>query len=176
VLAEQRFPIGDRDDAGDVRARALELGYRCWSGRCWSGPGRTPNPTAGITYAHKIGAGRPHLDWSRPAVELDRVVRALSPHIGAHCLLDGRPFVIWRARPLGRGPAVVGEVSAPLVVGCAEGPLELLELQPAGKRRMSGEEFLRGLRSSPARHRERGRGPFSGWRTRSSRSRVTSAT
>jgi methionyl-tRNA formyltransferase len=149
VLAERRFPIGDRDDAGDVRARALEMGVPLLERALLERPSPQPQAAAGITYAHKIGPADRTLDWSRPAIDLDRVVRALSPHIGARCLLDGRPFVIWRARPLDRGPAVVGEVTAPLVVGCGKGALELLELQPAGKRRMSGEEFLRGLREQP---------------------------
>jgi len=113
-------------------------------------PPPRPQSDEGVTYAHKIGREDRTLDWSRPAAELDRVVRALSPHIGARCLLDDRPFVIWRARPLDGGPSA-GEVAAPLVVGCGQGALVLLELQPAGKRRMGAEEFLRGLREPPRR-------------------------
>ncbi len=112
-------------------------------------PRPRPQSDVGVSYAHKIGPADRALDWSRSAAELDRVVRALSPHIGARCLLDDRPFVIWRARPLDHGPAAVGEGAAPLVVGCGQGALELLELQPAGKRRMSAEEYLRGLREPP---------------------------
>jgi len=150
VLVEQRFPIGDRDDAGDVRARALELGVPLLERALLERPQPRPQPEDGVTYARKIGATDRSLNWSRPAAELDRVVRALSPHIGARCLLDDRPFVIWRACPLDRGPAA-GDVSEPLVVGCGQGALQLLELQPAGKRRMSAEEFLRGLREQPRR-------------------------
>ena len=66
VLAEQRFPIGERDDAGDVRARALELACRCWSGRCWNGPSRGRSPPqaspmprrSGPAIAHSTGRGR----------------------------------------------------------------------------------------------------------------------
>jgi methionyl-tRNA formyltransferase len=150
VLAEQRFPIGERDDAGAVRARALELGVPLLERALLERPEPRPQSDSGVTYAEKIGPDDRALDWSRPAAELDRVVRALSPHIGARCLLDDRPFVVWRARPLDRGPSA-GEVEAPLVVGCGQGALELLELQPAGKRRMSAEEFLRGLRQPPSR-------------------------
>ena len=150
VLAEQRFPIGERDDAGAVRARALELGVPLLERALLERPEPRPQSDSGVTYAEKIRPDDRTLDWSRPAAELDRVVRALSPHIGARCLLDDRPFVVWRARPLDRGPSA-GEVGAPLVVGCGRGALELLELQPAGKRRMSAEEFLRGLRQPPSR-------------------------
>jgi methionyl-tRNA formyltransferase len=150
ILAEQRFPIGDRDDAGDVRTRALELGVPMLERVLLERPQPRPQSEQGVTYAHKIGRDDRALDWSRPAAELDRVVRALSPHVGALCLLDDRPFVIWRTRPLDGGPAA-GEVAAPLVVGCGQGALELLELQPAGKRRMGADEFLRGLREPPRR-------------------------
>jgi methionyl-tRNA formyltransferase len=150
VLAEERFLIGDRDDAGDVRARALELGVPLLEQALLEPPRPAPQGEAGITYARKIEPRDRALDWSRPAVELDRVVRALSPHIGARCQIDGRPFIVWRARPLELGPAT-GEVAPPLVVGCARGALELLEVQPAGKRRMTSEELLRGLREPPQR-------------------------
>jgi methionyl-tRNA formyltransferase len=72
-------------------------------------------------------------------------VRALSPHIGARTALDGRPCQVWRARPLAQGPGA-GVVGAELVVGCGEGALQILELQPAGKGRMAAADFLRGLR------------------------------
>jgi methionyl-tRNA formyltransferase len=150
VLGEQRFPIGECDDAGGVRARALQLGVPLLERALLERPEPRPQSDSGVTYAEKIRPDDRTLDWSRPAAELDRVVRALSPHIGARCLLDDRPFVVWRARPLDRGPSA-GEVGAPLVVGCGRGALELLELQPAGKRRMSAEEFLRGLRQPPSR-------------------------
>jgi methionyl-tRNA formyltransferase len=150
VLAEQRFAIGEHDDAGDVRGRALELGVPLLERALLERPHPRPQPEAGVTYAHKIGPADRTLNWSRPAEELDRVVRALSPHIGARGLLDDKPYVIWRARPLASGPGA-GVVAPPLVVGCGRGALQLLELQPAGKRRMSADELMRGMRSPPLR-------------------------
>ena len=89
------------------------------------------------------------LDWSRPAVELDRQVRALSPHIGV-ALRGRRRGRSWSG---GRGPPTprpaIGEIGPPLVVGTGDGGLEILELQPAGKRRMAAAEYLRGLREPP---------------------------
>jgi methionyl-tRNA formyltransferase len=55
-------------------------------------------------------------------------IRALSPHIGARAVVDGRPLIVWRAR--------AGD----------DGGLELLEVQPEGKRRMAYDEYRRGLR------------------------------
>jgi methionyl-tRNA formyltransferase len=68
------------------------------------------------------------LDLDRPADELVRVVRALSPHNGARAELEGRPVTIWRARLAG------------------DGSFEPLEVQPGGGRRMDYAAWLRGLR------------------------------
>ena len=82
-------------------------------------------------------------------------MRALSPHVGAQVLLeDGTPLGVTRARVLDAGP---GPAAAPApgilsrdgprpVLGCADGALELLAVKPPGRREMSGEDWLRGLR------------------------------
>jgi methionyl-tRNA formyltransferase len=150
ILAEQRIAIGEHDDAGAVRRAALELGVPLLERALLERPAPRAQDERGVTYAHKIEAAERALDWTRPAAELDRKVRALSPHIGARTLLDGRACQVWRARPLALGPAA-GEVGAELVVGCGEGALQILELQPAGKGRMRAADFLRGLREPPAR-------------------------
>jgi methionyl-tRNA formyltransferase len=80
-----------------------------------------------VTYAEKITPADRELDWSRPAQELHNRVRALSPHIGARAVVDGRRVIVWRTR-------------------VRDGKLELLEVQPEGRRRMTYEEFERGLR------------------------------
>jgi methionyl-tRNA formyltransferase len=79
------------------------------------------------TYAEKIQPADRELDWSRPPEELHNRIRALSPHIGARGELHGRSVLVWRSRVL-------------------DGRLELLEVQPEGRRRMTLEEFERGLR------------------------------
>ncbi len=143
-----RFPIGPEDNAGRVDAQALALGVPLLLDALAGRTRPQPQPDAGVTYAHKLTAADRRLDWTRPAAELDRVVRALAPHIGARTTLDGRDLVVWRARPVADGPPP-GAVAAPLVVGCRDGALELLDVQPAGGRRMTAEELLRGLRRTP---------------------------
>jgi methionyl-tRNA formyltransferase len=150
ILAEAPIEIGAQDDAGAVRARALELGVPLLEQALLEKPAPRAQPADGVTYAHKITGADRVLDWARPAIELDRVVRALSPHIGARCEVDGRPVVVWRARPVDAGLGV-GEIGSPFVVGTGDGALEILELQPAGKRRMAAPEYLRGLRELPQR-------------------------
>jgi methionyl-tRNA formyltransferase len=109
------------------------------------------------TYAEKIAAADRLLDPARPAVELERVVRALHPHIGARVALaggglmgvqraalapdppDGEPL---RGRGEGdNGPYASGER---LLLACTPGTLELLVVQPPGKRAMDAAAFLRG--------------------------------
>ena len=150
VYGMEPISIGDRDDAGAVRARALELGVPLLEQAAAGGLHPRPQSADGVTYAHKLTPQDRLLDWSRPAVELDRQVRALSPHIGARMTLDDRDLTVWVARPLGEGPEP-GAVTEPLVIGCATGALEVLELQPSGGRRMLAVDYLRGLRSPPER-------------------------
>jgi methionyl-tRNA formyltransferase len=83
---------------------------------------------AGVTLAPKIEPADRLLDLARPAAELVRRVRALSPHIGARAELHGRPVTVWRAR--------VGE----------GGEFEPVEVQPDGGTRMDAAAWLRGLR------------------------------
>jgi methionyl-tRNA formyltransferase len=102
-----------------------------------------------VTYAEKIGPTDRLLDPTYPAIELERAVRALSPHIGARVeLSDGSLLGVQRAA-LERLPATdagegVHTRDGRLLLDCVEGQLELLEVQPSGKRPMAAEAFLRG--------------------------------
>jgi methionyl-tRNA formyltransferase len=127
IAAQEAFEVGDAGDAGAVYARAAEIAVRLLD-EVLPDPAFTPQPGEGVTYAEKITAADRELDLSRPPRELVNHVRALSPHIGARAVVEGRPLVIWRAR--------VGD----------DGSLELLEVQPEGRRRMTYAEYLRGLR------------------------------
>jgi methionyl-tRNA formyltransferase len=126
IAAQRSFPVAEEDDFGMVSARAAEVGAGL-TDEVLPEPSFRPQPSEGVTYAEKIGPSDRELDWSRPAAELLNRVRALSPHIGARALLDGRPVTIWRARVEG-------------------GKLVPVEVQPDGGRRMDYEAFLRGLR------------------------------
>lgn len=133
IAAQRRFPIGPDDDAGAVYAKAAALACELLE-EVLPEPRFRPQPEEGATYAPRLTGADRGLDWSRPPEELLRRIRALSPHIGARGEVRGRPLTVWRARPLGPGAAL------------AAGGLELLEVQPDGGRRMTGAEFLRGLR------------------------------
>ena len=127
IAAQRAFPLGEEDDFGTVSARAGELAAELLEEVLpQPQPELTPQPEEGLTYAAKIGPEDRLLDWSRPPEELLNQVRALSPHIGARGELHGRPVTIWRAR-------IEGDKLVPV------------EVQAEGRRRMSYDEFVRGL-------------------------------
>jgi methionyl-tRNA formyltransferase len=126
VAAQRAFPIGEQDDAGVVFENAARVAVELLD-EVLPDPQFTPQDDGGATYAEKISAADRQLDWDDAPEELHNRIRALSPHIGARAELHGRPVTIWKARVAG-------------------GRLEPLEVQPDGKRRMTYDEFLRGLR------------------------------
>jgi methionyl-tRNA formyltransferase len=124
IAAQRAFPIAEEDDAGAIYERSAELAADVLDEVL---PAPTFREQEGDpTYAHKLEPADRKLDLTDPEGALRRI-RALSPHIGARAELDGRPVTIWRARVEG-------------------GELVPLEVQPDGKRRMTYDEFLRGLR------------------------------
>jgi methionyl-tRNA formyltransferase len=101
-----------------------------------------------VTYAEKIAARDRLLDPSRPAAELERSVRALTPHVGARVVLaDGTMLGVGEATlaPLGMpGGDGVYEHDGRLLLACSPGVLELLTVHPPGKRPMKTGAYLRG--------------------------------
>lgn len=153
MLAVERTAVEPGEDAGSLVARLSAMGgpllARVLSDMEAGRAVETPQPDEGVSLAPKITADDRPLDLGRPAAELERRVRALSPHLGATCRIGGEPFKVWRA--VARAEAAPAGLSAEggrLVAGCAEGSLELLELQPPGRGRMDAGSFLRGWRGS----------------------------
>src|SRR6266516_5405837 len=97
IAAQRAFPIGDQDDAGAVYERAAEVAVELLDD-VLPEPTFVPQSDDGVTYADNITAADRELDWSRPAQELHNRVRALSPHIGARGVVDGRRVIVWRTR------------------------------------------------------------------------------
>jgi methionyl-tRNA formyltransferase len=152
VLAQAQTLIAPQDDAGTLHDRLAEIGAglivdvlrELAAGRAKP----VPQPQDGVTYARKIDKRETQLDWTRPAVELERAVRAFRPSPGAATRFAGEPIKIWQARVVQR-PLAPGALAPDLVVGCGEGALQILELQRAGGRRLPAAEFLRGHPVAP---------------------------
>lgn len=155
IYAERVLDIGPDETADELRARLVEAGTELLVQLLRDGLG-VPRPQEGTpTYADKIDPAELHLDWTRPAIELHRVVR-----IGnAWTEFRGRRLKIWRTRlePAGR-PAggsesttsqpeglAPGELDG-CWVGTGAGLLELVEVQPEGKARQAARAWLNGAR------------------------------
>lgn len=165
VCAAEQESIGSDDTYGSLAERLRRLGGELLVGVLseWE-RGRPPHfeeqPEEGVTYAEKIAAEDRLLDPERTAVELERQVRALHPHVGARLAReDGTLLGVSRAAPAegglvdaalaedGSGRLPPGRLAASdghLLYGASDGMLELLEVQPPGRRPMHAEAYLRG--------------------------------
>ena len=151
VLLCKRTPIGAEETAGDLHDRLAQMGAEAiteaLARRDELHP--TPQPEAGASYAAKIDKAEARVDWTRPAVEVARQIRGLSPFPGAWCEVAGERVKLLRAR-LAEGSGAPGEVLGGFTVACGAGAVEILEAQRAGRRAMKQEEFLRGTALPPA--------------------------
>jgi methionyl-tRNA formyltransferase len=151
VALREEIPIGPEDDfesiggklatlGGDLLIEALDLQQR---GELLY----DEQDDEEATYAEKIEAGERRLDPGRPAVELARTVRALTPHVGAYLELGGdNRLGVRRARAVDVG-VKQGEMKAEwgaLLLGCGRGALRLEVVQPAGGKPMAADAYLRG--------------------------------
>jgi methionyl-tRNA formyltransferase len=148
VLLRGVLPVGADETAATLHDRLAELGARLVVEALARLPlPATPQPEAGVTYAHKIDKAEATVDWRRPANAIDRQVRAFNPFPGAQARLDGQPVKIWRAFPVS-GAGEIGTILAVdrsgIVVACGTGALRIEELQKAGGRRLAVREFLAG--------------------------------
>ena len=147
VCLQAAEPIRADDTYGSLAPRLQDMGGALLLRALDDRPPFTEQDEADATYADKIEAADRTLDPARPAVELERTVRALHPHIGARVALpDGSLLRVLAAAALDRGPpqGVFAAADGRLALGCSEGALELLALQPSGGRPMQAADYLRG--------------------------------
>jgi methionyl-tRNA formyltransferase len=151
------LPIGARDTYGSLAARLAQLGaellLQALDRKAIEGDLEfVEQEEGGATYAEKLGTEDRLLDPARPARELERVVRALSPHIGARVqLADGTALGVHEATlapdtEADGGDAALGvsERDGRLLLICSDGVLELRRVQPPGGRSMEAGAYLRG--------------------------------
>jgi methionyl-tRNA formyltransferase len=149
VCAQAEEAITPKDTYGTLAKRLAALGGALLVQTLDGMPECTEQDDDHASYAEKISGGDRRLDPARPAAELERVVRALTPHIGAWLELeDGARLGVSEALALPytveqAGKLMVGAQDVPMLA-CAQGELQLLRVKPAGRREMSGAEWLRG--------------------------------
>jgi methionyl-tRNA formyltransferase len=149
-------PISPQDTYGTLAARLAPLGGELLVRALDASPPFHEQDESAATYAEKITAEDRLLSPDRPAVELERVVRALTPHVGAAVTGMGgdgsERLGVWEAtaHPEQPGDPAPGQLSLDgrvPVLGCTPGTLALLTVQPAGRKAMPGDAYLRGLRT-----------------------------
>jgi methionyl-tRNA formyltransferase len=147
ICLERSMPIRPEDDYGSLSRRLAELGGELLVEALDTSPECHEQSSEGVTIAPKIEASERRLDPELTAAQLERRVRALTPHVGTYVeLSDGERLGVRRASPVDEEitPGAVSVQDGRLLFGCAGGALELLEVQPAGGRAMDAAAYLRG--------------------------------
>jgi methionyl-tRNA formyltransferase len=153
-------PVRPGDTAGDLLARLAESGaellVRTLDGIESGQLVPVPQPSDGVSLAPKLTPEDARVRWHAPAQAVDRQIRACTPSPGAWAMFGQARLKLWPVRlpPAGTGPDTGGAPLAPgelwtgkagVFVGTATGPVELGDVQPGGKRRMTAAEWARGL-------------------------------
>ena len=155
VLLGAKTRIVEDETYGELRLRLSELGalalIEALSLVSIGAARETPQDDALATYAPKIEREDARVDWTRPALEVCRQVRAFDPKPGAFTTLKGADVQLFGARVVESvpdTPAALGEVltagSDGMVVACGGGAVRIAEVKPAGKRRLSVGDWVRG--------------------------------
>ena len=152
MLLRRALPIAADDTTASLHDRLAALGGECIvealaALQCGQ-LSPTPQPAEGVTYAAKIGRAEADIDWSRPALEIERAMRAFDPFPGAVSTLRDTAVKCWKAQVVaGEGePGRVLAVDADgIVVACGRDALRCTVLQRPGSKRLPAGEFLRGF-------------------------------
>jgi methionyl-tRNA formyltransferase len=151
MLLQERLPIAPDDDAGRLHDKLASLGARliltALGGLADGTLKGQPQPSADVTYAAKLTREEERLDWRRPAADLARQVRALSPRPAAWFAMSGDRFKVLAVEPVSEKQTAPGMVlDDGFLVACGQGALRILRIQRSGKAPMEADEFLRGYR------------------------------
>ncbi len=147
VLLRAVTPIGAEETTAQLHDRLSAMGAGLIVEALERLPALTPKPQSahGVTYATKIDKAEARVDFARPAVEVDRLIRGLSPFPGAWIQVGGERVKLLGSR-LAEGEDAPGQVLHGFTVACGSGAVEVTLAQREGKRPMAAEEVLKGLR------------------------------
>lgn len=146
VLLRKTTPIGTEETTAQLHDRLSQMGAGAIVEALGCLDQLTPaaQPDEGVTYAAKIDKAEARIGWSKPAVEVDRLIRGLSPFPGAWFELDGVRIKALGSR-LADGSGTAGEVlGSDLRVACGAGAVVLTRLQRAGKAAQDTQVFQQG--------------------------------
>ncbi|MCH1532602.1 MAG: methionyl-tRNA formyltransferase, partial [Planktomarina temperata] len=145
VRLRRALDIAAQETTAELHDRLAALGAAAIVDVLADLPGHPPEvqPDVGICYAQKIDKSEARIDWTRPALEVDRQIRALSPFPGAWCELAGQRMKLL-ASQTGQGSGAPGQVLGWFEVACGQGSVIITRLQLAGKTAQTAAEFLQG--------------------------------
>ena len=150
VLLRTATPIGAEETTADLHDRLSQIGagliVQALDGLASLIP--DPQPTEGVTYAQKIDKAEARIDWTRPATEIDRQIRALSPFPGAWCDIAGERVKLLRCR-MADGAGAPGQVLHGFTVACGTGAIQITEAQREGKRPTATVDLIHGFPLPP---------------------------
>ncbi|MDY0872465.1 methionyl-tRNA formyltransferase [Dongia rigui] len=146
MLVKESVAIGPEMNAGALHDALAGLGARLIVETLAAPlPVAVPQPAAGVTYAAKISPAEAQIDWSKPAADTLRQIRAFAPVPGAWCMMeDGARLKVLAGEIVQKSGTAGLALDDALTVGCGEGALRLTLLQKAGKKAMNAGDFLRG--------------------------------
>jgi methionyl-tRNA formyltransferase len=149
VVLMARVPISPGTTAGalhdELAGRGAALMVEALAGIAEGRLAPEPQPSDGVCYAAKIEKDEGRLDWHRPAIELERLIRALTPAPGAWFTHDGERLKVHAAEVVPEVKGVPGTLADDrLTVVCGAGGLRLTRVQRPGKAALAAEDFLRG--------------------------------
>lgn len=154
ILLMKRLPIAENETGGSLHDKlaleapaALEEALDLLAG---GKPPREKQDESRVTHVRKLTRQDGRIDWSRPAIELDRLIRAFTPWPGTACLLKGTQMKIHQAQVIPNAEAcpapgtIVSANAEGILVSCGQGMLNLREVQMEGGKRLPAADFLRG--------------------------------
>ena len=146
VLLRQATPIGPEETTADLHDRLSAIGADLILEALDRLPDLPPQPqpTQGVTYAAKIDKAEARIDWTRPAAEVDRQIRGLSPFPGAWTMAGEERLKLLRSR-VAQGAGQAGQVLCGLTIACGAGAVEITQAQREGKRPADATDLLRGF-------------------------------
>jgi methionyl-tRNA formyltransferase len=149
ILLQRAIPVAVDDTAGSLHDKLAALGAQLLLEALGGNFPPSAQDNAAATYASRIAKREAEIDWRKPALEIERQVRAYSPAPGAQTNLGNAVLKIWRARlesATGLEPGTVSAAGADgIVVECGRDALRITEVQRAGGKRLPAGAFLSGF-------------------------------
>jgi len=154
ILLMQRLPIAADDTGGSLHDKLAQQAPEALEAAldllATGHPPREKQDESKVTHVRKLTRQDGRIDWTRPAIELDRLIRAFTPWPGTSCLLKDAQMKIHRAQVIAHADAcpvpgtIVSATADGILVSCGNGLLNLLEVQIEGGKRLPAADFLRG--------------------------------